>query len=205
MSIVTSFFHSLANNSTETEKIVVHKRSILVTEHEEATHTFTDGTASASDMVHFVRTRSVPLVDHRTKGNPANTGVPVIVVYFKVDFGYHYGKDTTYVRLVGSPYKIKIIPLLTCGSFPPTGTSSPRSPKITLTPKSSLPSAIQLSSPRSCPHSGSASRRMTCQSPVSQREDASTSCPRCKTGRPSPQIRCGGSSETWWAEEWSRS
>ena len=104
MSIVTSFFHSLANNSTETEKIVVHKRSILVTEHEEATHTFTDGTASASDMVHFVRARSVPLVDHRTKGNPANTGVPVIVVYFKVDFGYHYGKDTTYVRLVGAPH-----------------------------------------------------------------------------------------------------
>ena len=69
-----------------------------MTEHEEASHTLTDGTASFSDIVNFVKARSVPLVDHRTKGNPRNTKVPVIVVYFKADFGYHFAKDTTYIR-----------------------------------------------------------------------------------------------------------
>ena len=103
--MLNSFFHSLANNFTETEKIVVHKRSILVTEHEEASHTLTDVAVSYSDIANFVRAKSVPLVDHRTKGNPANTQVPVIIVYFKVDFGYHFGKDTIYVRLFENPNK----------------------------------------------------------------------------------------------------
>ena len=95
-----SFFHSMANNSTEAEKIVVQKRSILVTKREEASHALTDVTASYSDIVNFVKAKSVPLVDHRTRGNHGNTQVPVIVVYFKVDFGYHFGKDTTHIRFL---------------------------------------------------------------------------------------------------------
>ena len=93
-----SFFHSLKINSTETERITVHKVSVLVTEHEEASLSLTDGSASVADMVDFVQLKSAPLVDHRRKGNPYNGKMPVIVVYFRVDFGYHLGKDTRHIR-----------------------------------------------------------------------------------------------------------
>ena len=90
----------MKNNSTETERITVHKMSVLVTEDEEASLSLTDGSASVSDIVDFVQLKSAPLVDHRKKGNPYNGKMPVIVAYFRVDFGYHLGKDTRYIRRV---------------------------------------------------------------------------------------------------------
>ena len=96
-----SFFHSLKNNSTETERITVHKMSVLVTEHEVASLSLTDGSAaSVADIVDFVQLKSEPLVDHRRKGNPYNGKMPAIVAYFRVDFGYHLAKDTRYIRYV---------------------------------------------------------------------------------------------------------
>lgn len=55
---------------------------------------------SASDIVSFIRTKSVPLVGQRTKRNEAfkYSTKPLVVVYYDVNFDHQYVKDTQFIR-----------------------------------------------------------------------------------------------------------
>ena len=86
------------NASYEANVVIVHLPGHLVTDFEQPSYAFKDEKATAEKIVKFIKDKSFPLVDHRTRGNPRNGHKPQLVAYFKADFGYHYRKDTEYVR-----------------------------------------------------------------------------------------------------------
>jgi protein disulfide-isomerase A1 len=89
---------SSSSEEYETDTVIVHSAKYLLTRHDQPSRVLRDAAATSDDIVKFIRESSVPLVDHRTRGNVRNDARPLLVVYYKVDFGYHYGRDTRYVR-----------------------------------------------------------------------------------------------------------
>ncbi|XP_015913469.2 protein disulfide-isomerase A4 [Parasteatoda tepidariorum] len=114
-----TFLHSFSKDvlkysGSEKQKIILYKPELFSSEFEKKQFELDDINSSPGDISKFIKDHALPLVGERSHKSmwKYQNKYPIVVVYYDVDFGFDYRKQTQLIRKevvkVAKDYKAKI-------------------------------------------------------------------------------------------------